>query len=284
LADKATVVWTCPEKIKPICDAIEIADESERTETLLRLLPGALQSQDHDVRIGAAEVLQKATRDLGFDPLPLRAAVSECDRLEGGDGGATFLDDYELDHGPRDVQVRVYTKAIVEGEAHYGSVGVVNRAWAMVKGAREGLGELRSVIQDHHPEVAKDEIGSPDLSLDFLLATVDLRDGIEGTPVLRASRRLNAMPTQELWEKIGSNAGWRRAFDQTVREACKAPTSEACEVLRPAKARLSEIVRPLLRAETGRRVQAFGPQSQIALPGTREVQLRNLLTLLERNE
>lgn len=220
-AVEATVVVTnmapgikslpCGPRVAALCrEAAQIDDKAERDAALTALFSRWLQSDDHSVRVEAFTYLRSIERF--FDPRPLRSEIDRFDTLENGSDGAAFLARAEFSRSSREVRLAVYRQAIIDGVAPIGAGESVFRARAMIDASLEGLDQLRDLIAEYYRKLGNDELRN--YPLDELMADLELRAGAadRDDAVVRATHRLAAMPSSELWTKCKASEGWRLAI------------------------------------------------------------------------
>jgi hypothetical protein len=254
------IMLRCPkETLAEVCAAVEIEDEARRTEELYRTLAGALRSENEEVRGQAYRFVSDRisvsplSNDAQVDPLLLEDALVAFDALETAQArrkharvdpddvdrivrhnGQVLLDEAGLARAPKSDRLRIYERAIIDGEVLFGRVSRMPRDKAMVFAASEGLSELAAIVAVRCPDLS--EAGQQYVrGCDYLAASFELGAGAED-PVdatTRAARRLAAMPVDELFARLRASAGWRRVVAETARSVCLVGSLEACQGLEP---------------------------------------------------
>jgi hypothetical protein len=240
LANEASAI-PCGPKVQRLCEAAAIQDKQERNRELLALLGQGLESLDPAIRDQTFHYLTQV--DDVIDPRLLRSSLQRFDELDEDTKGRFMMERADFDAAPREEHLTVYHAAIANGEARIGTVTTITRATAIDAAAREGLGELRSLI------VSVTQ-GWPTDTVERALVRLDLRDGAQNARDgdVRAVRRLDTLAPEELKGKLEGSKGWREVVADTAHAACSRDDDQACTIIE----RVIQRQRELLSAEQER--------------------------------
>jgi hypothetical protein len=244
--------------VPALCEAAKLEDKDQRERALLRAFEEALESADAQVREAAFRHLSSLWygRWPALDPRPLAPALVRFDELEGDDEARCLLDRAALYFAPRPDRLDVYRRAIVEGSAPAGEHYVVSRETAMESAAREGLLELRELVERYYGQTDQGSRQSLEFGLDYLLVSIDLRGGgVDRKDTdARAARRLTEVPPEQLWARMSSSPlSWGVVVREIYGENCGTPEGHGCNSLRDHLLRL----RPFLDELRSKRLASW---------------------------
>jgi len=206
--------------LQGIAKAASIEDVARREEAMRQALRDSLLHSDPSSRVKVLAYLEQNARWIDFTPYAdVLHAFAKTDPVGRG---LWLLDEAELAHSPRDHQVAILRKAIVEGEIKLANGRPVTRVMAMALAARDGMDELRTLVRKFESEV--DGTWRKSFNVASLEALFELTaGGRDREDALRvATQHLSDMTDPELAERMQVDPAFRGAVFQVADDVCDA--------------------------------------------------------------
>ncbi|HPS77962.1 MAG TPA: hypothetical protein PLS53_07405, partial [Thermoanaerobaculaceae bacterium] len=206
--------------VQAIRAAAKLQSFSLRGEALRTTVLAGLRSGNRELSGEVIDFLRSNSRWIDMEALePI------LPELEGPDlmfrEMQRLVDDARLWRAPRAERMRVYTTAILDGEAPYGGGGRLMRVTAMKVAAREGLSELLPVIEANLDKLRPEH--RLDADLDVLRWEMRLGEGGEdrNEAISLTITRLQEMGRDAVAERGREFPGFRQAVAEAAGFACR---------------------------------------------------------------
>lgn len=204
--------------VQRIISAARAGDAGSREIAVRQAIEAGLLHSDRKTRDEVFSFLSQNNR--WIDLRPYGDILEQFGKVDGQHRGLWLLDEAELAHGPREMRLGFFQKAIVNGGLTLPHGRGLPRELAMSFAAIQGLAELEPLVERYADQV--EERWKKGFEFETFPVLFRLGSGAQDREdaLLLASQRLSATAGHEVKAKMDGDAGFRGAVLQVARDVC----------------------------------------------------------------